>query len=837
MKRIEFTIQRHLEQRLQKHTVLILYDPERRYHAIATALLDARTFFVDGSESTITGREAAMAIWCRLGELEHENERLLIYLPIEKPVTMQEKQKNPWQIFALGGGEFPESDSESFYGLCLAAAPDLAGQIKQLFDRCKPDFAMVNNLLAGSTNWPQLKTLLKADSAAEILVSMLSPSPAQKAALLAGAGWLAELTQFCSQNLACKLAGTRFDAVNQELWRFVLYSEFVFDLPSALPAALQQVPRAPEQHKPLVYNVCDFLRSSSTHQQEYLKKAEEVARELNLEPHMAQTTDLGIRDTFAFEERTFLFRFTAAAADQDFTRCEEILRHRRDSLWTRNDSVRQGLWALAERALQLLITAQDMEPLLQSAPGTVSSLIELYINRFRLLDREQRNLESTVRVALEEAESMEGLINQARQSSAHAAEKLQALFIAAVQKEGWPASGYLRQGEAFDRIIAPFLAERKKVAFFMVDALRYELAYELENQLSAKHRTELTAVCAQMPTITTVGMASLMPGAQNKMQITTESGSIVPEIDGKKIRNPSDRFAFLASLYGDRCQMNDLEDLLSVSTPRIDPAKQLWVIKTTTIDDLGEISASIARQYIADVLKNIIAGVNVVKKKGFDHAVIATDHGFLLLPEHAPGDLVAKPHGEWIAAKSRFLLGCGSNDAMTAGFTPEELGIRGDFKTLAVPKSFGTFVKGDPYYHGGLSLQEAVLPVLTISFDHTIKEAKTHVNMNLAYRGGTSTRITTRRPMIDVVLFADSLFPEDIKFQLQALAGEEVVGEPAAGENVDPATGWITLKGGQAIRVPLRMHDDFQGAFQVHASDPLTKIIHASLDLQTDYMD
>jgi len=340
-----------------------------------------------------------------------------------------------------------------------------------------------------------------------------------------------------------------------------------------------------------------------------------------------------------------------------------------------------------------------------------------------------------------------------------------------------------------------------------------------------------------MPTITTVGMASLMPGAQNKMQITTESGSIVPEIDGKKIRNPSDRFAFLASLYGDRCQMNDLEDLLSVSTPRIDPAKQLWVIKTTTIDDLGEISASIARQYIADVLKNIIAGINVVKKKGFDHAVIATDHGFLLLPEHAPGDLVAKTHGEWIAAKSRFLLGCGSNDAMTAGFTPEELGIRGDFKTLAVPKSFGTFVKGDPYYHGGLSLQEAVLPVLTISFDHTIKEAKTHVNMNLAYRGGTSTRITTRRPMIDVVLFADSLFPEDIKFQLQALAGEEVVGEPAAGENVDPATGWITLKGGQAIRVPLRMHDDFQGAFQVHASDPLTKIIHASLDLQTDYMD
>lgn len=837
MNRIEQIIQQHLEKRLQKHTVLVLYDPERRYRAIAKALANQNNHLVDGSESTITGREAAMEIWCRLGELTHEKERLLLYLPMEKPKTLEQKQQNPWQIFAIGGGEFPESDSESFYGLCLAAAPDLAGQIKQLFDRCKPDFAMVNNLLAGSTNWPQLKTLLKADSAAEILVSVLSPSPAQKAALQAGTGWLPELSQFCSQNLSCHLSGSAFEAVNRELWRFVLFSEFVFDLPSALPASLQQVPRALEQHKPLIFYVCEQLRSSSTHQQAYLRNAEEVARELNLEPHMAQAADLGVRDTFAFEERTFLLRFTAAAAEKDFTRCEEILHHRRDSLWARNDSVRQGLWALAERALQLLIRAQDLEPQLQSAPGTVSSLIELYITRFRHLDREQRNLESTVRAALEEADTMEGLINQARQSCARVTEKLQALFIAAVQKEGWPASGYLRQSEAFDRLVAPFLAERKKVAFFMVDALRYELASELENQLSARHRTELTALCAQLPTITAVGMASLMPGAQNKLQLSTESGSIVPEIDGIKIRTPSDRFAFLQSLYGDRCQMNDLDELLSVSPPRIDPVKQLWIIKTTTIDDLGEISASIARQYVADVLKNIIAGINAVKRKGFDHAVIATDHGFLLLPEQAAGDQVVKPHGEWSAAKSRFLLGSGSDDAMTAGFAPEELGIRGDFKTLVVPKSFGTFVKGDPYYHGGLSLQEAILPVLTISFDHMVKEARAKVNMNLAYRGGTSTRITTRRPMIDVVLFADTLFPEDVKFQLQAFAGDEVVGEPAAGENVDPATGWITLKGGQAVRVPLRMREDFQGAFQVRASDPETKITHAILDLQTDYMD
>ena len=66
------------------------------------------------------------------------------------------------------------------------------------------------------------------------------------------------------------------------------------------------------------------------------------------------------------------------------------------------------------------------------------------------------------------------LIERARQGYFKAAEALQAKFISSVIDEGWPISGKVRQLEVFDRFVGQWLKERQKVAFFMVDALRYE---------------------------------------------------------------------------------------------------------------------------------------------------------------------------------------------------------------------------------------------------------------------------------------------------------------------------------------------------------------------------
>ena len=103
-------------------------------------------------------------------------------------------------------------------------------------------------------------------------------------------------------------------------------------------------------------------------------------------------------------------------------------------------------------------------------------------------------------------------------------EALQAEFVRLVAAEGWPASGgqvalerpgVLEGGGAG-------LEAGERVAYFLVDSLRYELGVEIEKQLSDKLQVTLQTVCAQLPTYTEVGMASLMPDAESALKLVAK---------------------------------------------------------------------------------------------------------------------------------------------------------------------------------------------------------------------------------------------------------------------------------------------------------------------------
>jgi len=837
--KIQEFIGNYLEKRLDDRKALLIYDPEGLYRNIIMALADDKITVVDGSASTIIGREKTLDAWCRLGQKDGDDMRLVVYLPIRKPFTESEQQENPYQIVALGGREFPAGDGESYQALCRQAAPDLAPQIDKLFDAGIPDFETVNNLIAGGANWPKLKTLLKAESAAEILVAIMAPSKRQESTLTSDSTWLPEFRQFLSAVLDCKLKtkSAKFPTVSTEVWRLLLFSEFAMDLPGPLPEALKDVPRAGEKFSNLVFAVCDNLRSSERHQQLYMEKAERMADELKIEHHMAGISKLGQRDTFAFEERVYLKVFVDAVFAADYEAAGRIAKHRARSIWVRHRGERQQLWTVADRALQLLVAAEDLMPEIKAADDKTDPIFELYCARFRRIDRLHRDFEQAVADAYGEFDVLEKLVEKARKQYFKAAESLQTRFLEAVQEEGWPVSGRIRHSEVFDRFVAPWLKERQKVAYFMVDALRYELAVELENELSSNWATGTTAVCAQLPTLTSVGMAALMPGADGKLTLVKDKEELVPHVNGEKVLVPKDRFRFMQKTYGDRCHMRDLDELVTKQRVKIPDTTQLLVIKTTDIDQFGEINPLEARRLIPRLTQKIIAAVNRTQKLGFDRAVIATDHGFVLFDDQQAGDGVLKPQGEWDMVKTRCLLGKCSVAEGVQAFGRNEVGIDGDFEDYVVPRSFGTFVKGSPYAHEGLSLQECVLPVISIDFGKQSPEpVNTNIDISLTYKGGATNKITTRRPMIEVSMFS-AMFEETIEFQLEAYADKNLVGEIAASPYVNAATNMVAIRPGQAVKVPLKMEDDFHGNFEVRAVDPITRVNYATLKLKTDYMD
>ena len=64
--KIQKFISQHLKKRLKAHKSLVIYDPDGLYWDIVMELSDDQITVVDGSASTIIGRETAIDAWCRM---------------------------------------------------------------------------------------------------------------------------------------------------------------------------------------------------------------------------------------------------------------------------------------------------------------------------------------------------------------------------------------------------------------------------------------------------------------------------------------------------------------------------------------------------------------------------------------------------------------------------------------------------------------------------------------------------------------------------------------------------------------------------------------------------
>jgi hypothetical protein len=145
--------------------------------------------------------------------------------------------------------------------------------------------------------------------------------------------------------------------------------------------------------------------------------------------------------------------------------------------------------------------------------------------------------------------------------------------------------------------------------------------------------------------------------------------------------------------------------------------------------------------------------------------------------------------------------------------------------------------RGVLYFHGGASLQEAIVPVLTVRLKKELKPDASTASVNLTYRKGAK-KITTRLPVVEVAVESSDIFSQAAEFEILLEAQDKkgnVVGEPKIGGAVNAATGTITLRAGQREQITLRMVMDYEGKFTVKALNPTTMAIYTTLELETDY--
>ena len=827
------------DRRVKEHGCLVIYDPVRRYRELALEMEDEHCKVIDVSRSVISQREAASDALSDLAAGRVHN--VIIWVPAKPPETPEDKEKDPFCYFADLGVRFPSGDGDDYASLCRKAKVDHLTEINRLFEEGEPSFDIIDALDQGGS-WPKLKTLLGVQSAKEILLGLLAPKDFQEAELKSDASWVMEAREFIFRCLGhtLKTKGQMRKSVADELWRLLLFSEFAFDSAGDIAKSLETVPRVNDAAKTLVYDVCDELRKHQDYKDGYREAALEIERELNLAERSKEMRHLGERDTFSFEERIFLDWFVEKALSGELEAATAISVSRRKSIWLSQEE-RLAEWTLAARALDLLEVASRL-----SAPKFTSleSIIQGYATTWRELDRSHREMEQSVNLLEEDHDGLESLVKEARTQYFKSVEALQAEFIRLVAAEGWPVTGgnLLWNSQVFTKVVSPVLESGERVAYFLVDSLRYELGVELEKQLSDKLKVDLRTVCAQLPTYTEVGMASLMPDAESNLKLVQKDGKLATTLGGNLATAPATRFAYLKSRKGDQCADIDLDDLIRQKKPKVDPKVKLLVVRTRDIDSIAHESPHQVLHLIPELVRQVMRGLNKAGDLGFTKAVIATDHGFILWHEQEAGNLATRPPGTWLISKSRCMLGAGQPHPTNLIMKGSELGIPGEFEDYAAPRSLVPYARGQMYYHEGLSLQECVLPCLTVTLESSSNKAKkdSSIKLILAYRQGKSDRITTRRPVVDLCWPEVDLFADDSEQEVVVEACDAkgiIVGWASSGATINAATGGVRIKPGAALAVGLRMDEEFSGNFTVRALDPSTNALLAELTLKTAYIE
>jgi hypothetical protein len=256
------------------------------------------------------------------------------------------------------------------------------------------------------------------------------------------------------------------------------------------------------------------------------------------------------------------------------------------------------------------------------------------------------------------------------------------------------------------------------------------------------------------------------------------------------------------------------------------------VVRSTEIDAAGEnTSTSYARRIMDGVIEDIARALQRLAAAGIEDAVITADHGHLFYASDRDLSMrVDAPGGDTVDLHRRCWIGRG-------GATPPgslriqgaKLGYATDLD-IVVPISSSVFKAGGDlaYHHGGASLQEMVIPVITAKL-RTNAAAK--VEKNAVTVSHDFAAVTNRIFSIQVVLGGAnrSLFDTARTIRPVVVAGDRVVAKASVAVGATLNDGQLHLEAGMSVTVGFILTDDAINVLRIQVLDAETDaVLYAS---------
>jgi hypothetical protein len=527
------------------------------------------------------------------------------------------------------------------------------------------------------------------------------------------------------------------------LTSWALVVEYVHDLKrSPRGAAAEAVKALPARLVTTCRELASHLRAR--HTAFYQRTADEAELLLSEEREQAKAEDLGRIDTFRFEESTVLEAALDALQQRQFRNAAQwaaqrlnsdgkqagpqAASQRCDSFWLQQDPARHETWQLIAAAARLGEAIAHAADLPRNLPS-LEQAVARYVERGAAVDQAHRLLEQRRLTALApQIPAFERLLVELdglRQLWRQWADRWAIAFNALCKEHGFLPGPGLQQRQLFAEEVEPLLRDGQRCALFLVDALRYEMAIELFQQLqdTPASTVQLKARLAELPTITAVGMNVLAPvvsqGRLSPSLSSNDGGAIQGFRAGEfLVTNPDTRLrAMQARTASGTCLKLSLEEVTNLKADTLKKKveqSRLLMVHSREVDEAGE--KGVGLDVFERVLRDLRSAWQRLRTAGVRNFVITSDHGFLL-NEGAPP--AVRSHGTKTTPSRRHVFRPhAANHDGEVRVALADLGYQGLEGQLMMPLDTAVFDTGSRdmrFVHGGNSLQERLIPVLTIA--------------------------------------------------------------------------------------------------------------------------
>lgn len=793
--------------------VLVIYDRDGLYHDILPLAEEKGVKVIDTTKGFLHARLAASRFWC--GELsESGNSRMIIYRQKTQPTTERQWVEEPYSAFKNAAAIFPVGPQDDYKYICQSFLPTKIKEIDCLFASGTTSFNMINALLDGAA-YPALEQLTGGKSFVEMTVGLLAQSSCEDMS------WSQEWNRFAEiQYPGLDSNGVTLQEIQQKLWMYLLFSEFVFDLPSALPDSLKTVAMAPVEIKDKIYSVCDQLRRRTDLRDVYVRMARKTADAYQLAELFAKSKHLGDRVTFGFENKVEYERFVAYLKEGNLGEAHAMLKKNLDDVWCQADTDVATFWKLAGYALQIA----DCVNRGVKSDGNIKDLVEWYVGGGYEADFAYRKYLTDIQDLIAPpvvVNAMTAYVDGVYSDFTERSVKEYQLHAKEIKE-----FDDLKNQGCVDEVY-PALADGKRVVLFFVDAFRYEMGKTFVDSIkrNAPDRVDIKAKLSFLPSVTRFGMASHL----GQIKVVKQGEKLVPSVEGNVIVTPDDRISYLRQKTNVEVQDVRLENF---EGSVVENNVRLLVVRSQLIDQSGENIKLGGLVAMDKELIRLARALNDCKQMGFDKAVIVADHGFMAQLAFHMGNLISKPAGsDIVLEESRLLMGNLNDSEDTLSFAPDDLGLDAEVMKLCYAKNFTVFRKGEVFYHEGLSLQENVVPMITVKLQDEQKQQQ--FNVEFMYKGNATGTVYTRRPLIDIHLHQEDLFADDVNFRMVVKdANGNVIGAPCD-KFYDEVTQLVHIPSGVTqARQTISINEEYEGdSIVVTALDANTNATLSTLKL------